>query len=111
MQVIIHPSVIRGTLNAPASKSSMQRACGAALLRKGQTVIRNPGHSNDDEAALKVISDLGALVEEEGDSLLIRSNGVNPAGNTVNCGESGLGIRMFAPIAAISEKRITINGE
>ena len=28
----------------------------------------------------------------------------------MNCGESGLGIRMFAPIAALSENEITING-
>jgi 3-phosphoshikimate 1-carboxyvinyltransferase len=111
MQVIIHPSAIRGTLNAPASKSSMQRACAAALLRKGQTLIRNPGHSNDDQATLRVISDLGAEILEEKDSLLINSDGVNPHGNTVNCGESGLGMRMFAPIAALSEKRIVIDGE
>jgi 3-phosphoshikimate 1-carboxyvinyltransferase len=29
----------------------------------------------------------------------------------MNCGESGLGIRMFTPIAALSDQRITITGE
>ena len=112
MQVIIHPSAIRGTVHVPASKSSMQRACAAALLRKGETIIKNPGHSNDDKTALQVIRDLGALVENgENGSLHIISQGVNPVYNSVNCGESGLGIRMFAPIVALSEKRITINGE
>jgi 5-enolpyruvylshikimate-3-phosphate synthase len=28
----------------------------------------------------------------------------------MNCGESGLGIRMFTPIAALSDQSITING-
>ena len=28
----------------------------------------------------------------------------------INCGESGLSIRMFTPIVALSDKEITING-
>ena len=30
----VTPSIISGTITAPASKSSMQRACAAALIRK-----------------------------------------------------------------------------
>ena len=112
MQVTIQPSGLKGTIHAPTSKSSMQRACAAALLTKGETHIKNPGHSNDDKAALKVIEGLGAAIEKQADgSLKIKSEGVNPDCGSVNCGESGLGIRMFAPIIALSEKRITINGE
>jgi 3-phosphoshikimate 1-carboxyvinyltransferase len=112
MQVTIQPSKISGKIYAPASKSSMQRACAAALLRKGETIIRNPGVSNDDKAALGVIQALGAIVENFQDvSLKITSDGVKPIADTVNCGESGLGIRMFAPIVALSEKEITIQGE
>lgn len=112
MQTIIQPSAIKGTIQAPASKSSMQRACAAALLTRGETIINNPGHSNDDKAALSVIKGLGAQVEllQDG-SLQVKSAGVNPDCGAVNCGESGLGIRMFAPIVALSKKRITINGE
>jgi 3-phosphoshikimate 1-carboxyvinyltransferase len=112
MQVIIHPSAIEGTVHAPASKSSMQRACAAALIRKGRTLINNRGYSNDDLAALRVIQDLGASVKSlDGGGLSVESQGVNPTGSSVNCGESGLGIRMFAPIAALSEKHLTISGE
>lgn len=112
MQVTIQPSQISGNIYAPASKSSMQRACAAALVRKGDTIIHNPGISNDDKAALNVIQALGATVENLKDSSLkIISDGVKPISDTVNCGESGLGIRMFAPIVALSEKEITIQGE
>lgn len=101
-----------GVILAPASKSSMQRACAAALLRAGETVIRHPGHSNDDKAALGVIRDLGADVSELPDgSVRVRSKGVDPATAEVNCGESGLGLRMFAPIIAISDKTIQVRGE
>src|SRR6478736_10113844 len=87
-----------GSVHAPASKSSMQRACAAALVRKGESIIRNPGISNDDKAALKVIQALGATVEQSEDgSIKITSDGVNAVTNEVNNGESGLGIRMFAP--------------
>ncbi|MBO9565219.1 MAG: 3-phosphoshikimate 1-carboxyvinyltransferase [Niastella sp.] len=112
MIATIQPSGIKGTIQAPTSKSSMQRACAAALLTKGVTIIKNPGNSNDDRAALGVIRGLGAYVEQLPDgSLKITSNGVNPDAGEVNCGESGLGIRMFTPLVALSNKTITINGE
>ena len=112
MNVTISPSSIRGSLQSPASKSSMQRACAAALVSQGLTHILNPGSSHDDLAALGVIRSLGAVVENLHDgSLLIKSTGIHPVSDFVNCGESGLGIRMFAPLVALSTHRITIEGE
>ena len=98
MNVTISPSVIQGSLQAPASKSSMQRACAAALVSQSKTHIINPGSSNDEMAALRVIRGLGATAENLSDgSLFIESWGIKPVNDFVNCGESGLGIRMFAP--------------
>lgn len=111
MITTITPSSITGTIQAAASKSSMQRACAAALLSKGTTTIVHPGKSNDDLAALDVIQKLGAKVDFKSNGTIeITSNGVAPVGNEINCGESGLGIRMFSPLAALSEKPLTING-
>ena len=111
MIVEIRRSVLSGSIIAPASKSSMQRACAAALLSEGASEIINPGKSNDDLAALDVIQKLGARVVTNDDgSITIHSQGVDPIGEEINCGESGLGIRMFTPIAALSNKQITING-
>ncbi len=112
MIIQVQPSVIRGAIPAAASKSSMQRACAAGLLYKGATIIHNPGESNDDLAAIAMIQALGASVDSSvDDQITITSRGVRPGRDTVNCGESGLGIRMFAPIIALSEKRISINGK
>src|SRR5438067_1517302 len=88
----------------------MQRACALALVSDGETVISNPGKSNDDLAALDVIQKLGATIKHSGDDLIISSNGVNPVSDEINCGESGLGLRMFAPIAALSSQQIILNG-
>ena len=119
MIATVYPGKLTGAQVAPASKSSMQRACAAALLHVGQTTILNPGHSNDDLAALDVIQKLGAQVQmnnalnENGvtivESIKVSSKGVHPIGPEMNCGESGLGIRMFTPIAALSCQSITIN--
>lgn len=111
MKVTIRPTQLNGIIQAPASKSSMQRALAAALLTKGTTAISNPGHSEDDKAIMNVIKDLGATIEIINDQLIIKSKGVKPVAEEVNCGESGLGIRMFAPIIALSNKEITIIGE
>ena len=90
----------------------MQRACAAALVHKGESIVRNPGISNDDKAALRVIQDFGAIVNALPDGTLqVISEGIRPAQNSVNCGESGLGIRMFAPLVAMSTNPMTINGE
>jgi 3-phosphoshikimate 1-carboxyvinyltransferase len=111
MFAVIHPSNLSGTIYAPASKSSMQRACAAALLAKGRSVIHQPGHSNDDKAALDIIKRLGAEIITNNEKLIVNSSGVSPNSGEVNCGESGLSIRMFTPIIALADEQITINGE
>jgi 3-phosphoshikimate 1-carboxyvinyltransferase len=92
----------------------MQRACAAALLSKGTSTIYNPGHSNDDKAALDIIQKLGASVEINNEELIINNSGfpftTHHSPLTIDCGESGLSIRMFTPIVALSDKEITING-
>jgi len=111
MIVRIQPSQLSGTIHAAASKSSMQRGCAAALLTIGQTTLINPGKSNDDLDALDVIQKLGAVIQRtDNGNIIITSKGIHPINNEVNCGESGLGIRMFTPIAALSDQPITLTG-
>jgi 3-phosphoshikimate 1-carboxyvinyltransferase len=110
MNATVYPAIINSTLIAPASKSSMQRACAAALLKKGDTIILNYGKSNDDKAALSIIKSFGAEVHYDADFLKIKSQGISSFSNQINCGESGLSIRMFTPIAALANKEIEIVG-
>ena len=71
MIATIKPSSLKGVIQAPTSKSSMQRACAAALLAKGKSIVHHPGHSNDDKAAMDIIQRLGATVEEVNGELSI----------------------------------------
>jgi 3-phosphoshikimate 1-carboxyvinyltransferase len=113
VQAKILPSTVSGTLLAPASKSSMQRACAAALLHNGVTILNNAGISNDDKAALDIITQLGAKINKIDSQIEIISQGFFANNNTtanINCAESGLSIRMFTPIAALSANTINVTG-
>lgn len=112
MRATIKPSYnIDATTTAPSSKSMMQRACAAALLRKGKTTILHYGTPSQDElAALNIIQQLGASINKEGNDIHVISTGINPVGDTIHCGESGLSSRLFIPIAALSHQPITITG-
>lgn len=111
MQATIHPSSIKGNIQAPSSKSVMQRALAAALLCKQTSYIQYHTLSADDQTALKIIQSLGATVEQIEDNIIcVTSQGVNPIQDIIFCDESGLAARMFTPIAALSDKPMQIRG-
>ena len=112
MRATIEPGSISGSIAAPPSKSMTQRAYAAALLHMGTTIIHNAGDSKDEKAALEVIQQLGAVIISRTDNKIeIKSTGVDPMGDHINCGESGLAARLFTPIAALSDKAISIDGQ
>jgi 3-phosphoshikimate 1-carboxyvinyltransferase len=111
MLAIISPGNIQGEVKIPASKSMMQRACAAALLHHGKTIIHNPGVSDDDKAALDIISKLGATIIHKEDRIEITSNGIQPLSNEIDCNESGLSARLFIPIASLAANSIQLTGK
>ncbi len=110
MNITIHPSAIKGTVQAPASKSYGQRALAAALLVHGTCTIHNPSRCHDALAAMQVIQNLGAQIEDHGDHLLIQG-GLAPKSLSLNFGEAGLGIRLFSSIAALHSEEIILTGK
>jgi len=110
MKKYVYPSKISGTIAAPASKSVMQRAIAASLLADGESVLTHPSFCDDSLAAMRVAEGLGASVNQNYDSVVIRG-GIKAEAGTLNCGESGLCIRMFTPIAALTGKKMVLTGE
>lgn len=106
----ICPCHIHGSLAAPASKSMMQRAIAIAALAQGQSVLHGYTSSNDSDAALQIAHELGAEVFVNGETITIKG-GLRPFSSHLNCGESGLGIRMFTPIASLCSQKMTLHGE
>ncbi len=110
MDIVIEPSKVSGEINAPPSKSMTQRAIAAALLTNGETIIKNPSGCDDSLDALNMAAILGAEIKSKGRDLNIKGSG-KIKGKTLNCGESGLAIRMFSPIAALNDEEITLTGK
>ncbi len=109
MEITVVPSEVNGTVRAPSSKSMSQRAIAAALLSDADCTIINPSYCNDSLAAIGIAENLGARVEKGSTELKILSSH-NIKDRTLNCGESGLAIRMFSPIAALNPGEIIMTG-
>jgi 3-phosphoshikimate 1-carboxyvinyltransferase len=108
---IIHSATYQGALQAPASKSYLQRAIALACLAEGISVIQGYTPSKDVDAAIRIIREMGARVLIESDLLTIEGAGLPTKKMVLNCGESGLSTRMFSPIAALSNQEVVITGE
>lgn len=115
MNISIQPQTVKGTVRIPSAKSVSQRLLAAALLRKGKTVLENFGGSEDEQAALSLIRQLGAIAQYIPDEQKVEvdSNGFpnEDMESLIHCGESGLSLRMFSMIAAMADKEITIEAE
>lgn len=101
MRKFVAPSSIEGQVQAPPSKSLMLRAVAAAVLAEGRAVtIMNPSYCGDAETALAVAAGLGASVVRD-PSRVVVTPGVRPPVPVLDCGESGLALRMFPALAAL----------
>ncbi|MGB8492332.1 MAG: 3-phosphoshikimate 1-carboxyvinyltransferase [Bacteroidales bacterium] len=109
MDRTVSPSFVSGVVKAPPSKSMTQRAIAAAILAEGTSLIMNPSYCDDSLAAMSIAVSLGAKVEPENNR--IRITGCRDLKEKkLNCGESGLAIRLFSPIAALYTEEITMTG-
>ncbi len=102
---------VSGAVEPPCSKSYAQRAMAAALLCEGESILRNIEFCDDTRYALGVIRDLGAETVQLDAHTLSIIGGLKPETDIINTGESGLAARLFTPIAALSDRRITITGK
>lgn len=111
MIVTVRQSQLSGEVSAPGSKSLMQRFTAAALMAHGTSIIRRPQESADAIAALATAELLGAdLAMDEAGNYHI-TGGKQAPEEPLNVGESGLSMRLFTPIAAMSGYPITITGQ
>jgi len=89
-----------GELAAPPSKSMTQRAYAAAYLAAEQGSVSckivDPSNCNDAKIALNITKML---------------SGADLDVVQLDCGEAGLSLRMFTPIAALTEKEVILNAK
>ena len=106
MTLTITPAKLQGTITPPPSKSQAHRLLIAAALAEGKSVIQNISRSQDMEATLRCLTELGAEYERAGEKLTLRGLGGNPmspmgrmALPRLDCGESGSTLRFLIPVA------------
>lgn len=105
----VEPSFISGQIKSPPSKSMTQRAIAAAMLAEGRSTIINPSYCDDSLAAMSIAVGLGArIIPGEGELIIDGCREIRE--NKLNCGESGLAIRMFSPVAALFPEEIIMIG-
>lgn len=110
MQITIFPGKIKGEIIPPVSKSIAQRAIACALLSSGKSILRNCYLSDDIIAARDVAHALGLQCFREDDTIIL-NGGLQKQQEKINCKESGLTMRLFAPIAALLDNEIYLTAE
>jgi 3-phosphoshikimate 1-carboxyvinyltransferase len=111
--ITIYPSFLAGDVKAPASKSMVQRALAAALLNDGVCTINNYSPCDDALAAIGIVETLGARVEINEARLTVTGKGARKTKLPVSldCGESGLSSRLFAPLSMLFCEDVVLAGK
>lgn len=111
MRVYIEPSVAKGQVIAPPSKSMAHRALICGALSKGAK-IKNLAYSKDILATLDCLTKIGAIVKQNKDCVEIGN--LNPfqieEGTEMFCNESGSTLRFLIPLCMLSGKKVVLTG-
>lgn len=111
MKQVIRPRLISGTIQIPASKSDSQRAILCAALAQGTSTLTGLGKSDDEQAMLHAVVEMGAEVTRISDSEIKITGIVNlPENLELSAGESGLGLRLLTCVASSFNQNITLTG-
>lgn len=113
MIIRVSPSTLSGEVQAPPSKSVMQRLVAGALLAEGTSTLDNISQSDDCTASLMLASQLGAEIEigEQRVSIVGTGGKLAPRTEVLTPGESGLAARLFTPIAGLTPTPLRMEAE
>ena len=99
MRVKIEPSIAKGKIEAPPSKSYAHRLLICSALSYGESSIKGIIDSKDMEATLNCISALGAFYRKKDNTVAVSYASKANSSNEFYCNESGSTLRFFIPIA------------
>ena len=111
MKAIVKPTpALNGVINALSSKNYTTRYMLVGALADGTSTIRFPAHSEDSDAMRRCIRDLGAELNESGDTMTIKGFGRNPKhAKELDVGNAGAVLRFLMSIAAFCPEVTFIN--
>ncbi|NEN85733.1 3-phosphoshikimate 1-carboxyvinyltransferase [Paenibacillus elgii] len=111
MKAIVKPTPrLGGTINALSSKNYTTRYLLIAALADGTSTVYFPAHSEDSDAMRRCIRDLGAVLEEDNEKMIIRGFGRHPKHvSELNVGNAGAVLRFLMSVAAFCPEVTFIN--
>lgn len=111
MDMIVTPTAeLKGEINALSSKNYTTRYLLVAALAEGTSTIYYPAHSEDSDAMRRCIRDLGAVIEEDEQKIVITGFGRNPKhASELNVGNAGAVLRFLMSVAAFCPELTFVN--
>ncbi len=104
-KMYIQPSKISGIIKAPSSKSMAHKALFCAALSGGECRISNAGVSDDVKATISCLTQLGVIIEYDGNNLIVNGRGIANLNREKHidfqCKQSGATLRFAVPLAAV----------
>ncbi len=105
---------VRGAIAVPGNKGSAQRAVLLGSLTDGESEIRGFGRAEDTEAAIRIVRDVGAEVDEDGDVVRVRGvglRGLKAPESPLDCGNAGTVLRLASGILAGQDGTFVLTGD
>lgn len=102
MKAIVEPvHSLQGDIQALSSKNYTTRYMLVSALAEGTSTIRYPARSEDSDAMRRCLRDLGAVLEEDEEKIVVTGFGRTPRNvKELNVGNAGAVLRFLMSIAA-----------
>ncbi len=112
MNVKIYPSVAKGSIHPPPSKSCAHRLLICSALSKGESVIENIGINEDISATARCLRVLGAEINIENSIARVKGIDFKDRVEQISlfCNESGSTLRFLIPLSLIFSKKAFFEG-
>ena len=108
-------AALDGHIAVPGDKSLSHRAVLLSAVGEGETRISGFGRSEDTEATIKAVRDLGIRVyEADEETLRVFGNGLRglaPPKQAIDCGNAGTLMRLLPGLLAGQEGRFELTGD
>jgi 3-phosphoshikimate 1-carboxyvinyltransferase len=92
-------------------KSISHRSVMFSMLSSGVSEIENFLRAEDTLNSLEIIKNLGAEVQDDGETIKISSNGIKESFEILDCGNSGTGMRLFCGLLSSAKGHFVLTGD
>jgi len=92
-------------------KSISHRSAMFSMLADGVSEIKNFLRAEDTLNTLQIVQNLGAVVEDDGETIKISSNGIKESFEVLDCGNSGTGMRLFCGLLSSANGHFVLTGD